>query len=37
MKRKFIFLLILSAMIINNRAYSENATADSDGSSYRFK
>ena len=30
MKRKFIFLLILSAMIINNRAYSENATADSD-------
>jgi|GEM_PF-391227 len=30
MKRKFIFLLILSAMIINNNIYAENATADSD-------
>ena len=30
MKRKFIFLLILSAIIINNNSYSDNATADSD-------
>jgi len=30
MKRKFIFLLILSAIIINSNSYSENATADSD-------
>ncbi len=30
MKRKFIFLLILSAIIINSKSYSENATADSD-------
>ena len=29
MKRKFMFLFILSAMIVNN-AYSETITADSD-------
>ena len=29
MRRKFMFLFILSAMIVNN-AYSETITADSD-------
>lgn len=30
MKRKFIFLLILSAILINNKSYSDNVVANSD-------